>query len=490
MPVYSPFARPRRRAIATFIAVAFVVLAVFCVDILDSRRLVLDRASSSSEDLCRLLAERIDGALRESGSRDARDAEFSLFGRELDSLSLGGSRFVAIADADGELIARRPGAAGNLGTDGRDADLRRLLKEAAPASFAADIVRSSGGKYFYSALAGERGFIVVAGEAKSDLLGEWRRKVVAYSISFATIVALMALLALSIGKDYFRSSELAARLVAMEAASDMIVIADLEGRAEYVNPSFERTTGVTRDEAIGSRSAIFGPREAEAAAALAAAAAGGEWRGEVSAVRASGEEYVEEVAVSPVPGPDGSPLRVVAIKRDVTERRRLQERLELLAHYDSLTGLPNRALFFDRLGGAVARGRREDRRFALLFIDLDGFKGINDHFGHDAGDALLVETARRLRDAIRDSDTVGRMGGDEFIVLLDNISRSEDAAPFAAKIRTAISAPAALPSGDVVSIGASVGAAVFPDDGIDGEAVLKAADSAMYALKMKSGGRA
>jgi diguanylate cyclase (GGDEF)-like protein len=181
-------------------------------------------------------------------------------------------------------------------------------------------------------------------------------------------------------------------------------------------------------------------------------------------------------------------VRIVAVLRDITERRKLQERLERLAHYDSLTALPNRALFFDRLAGAVARARREERRFALLFIDLDGFKAVNDHYGHDAGDYLLFEIARRLRAAIRDSDTAGRMGGDEFTVLLDNIARPEDATAVADKIRSSLSEPIEIPAGSRVTVGASVGIAVFPDDGDDGETVLKAADSAMYAIKLAGEG--
>jgi len=182
-------------------------------------------------------------------------------------------------------------------------------------------------------------------------------------------------------------------------------------------------------------------------------------------------------------------MRIVAVLRDVTERRRLQEKLERLAHYDPLTTLPNRALFFDRLENAVARARREDRRFALLFIDLDGFKAVNDRFGHDAGDFLLFEIAKRLRSAIRDSDTAGRMGGDEFTVLLENIAKVDDAAAVADKIRAALVEPAAVPSGEKVTVGASIGIAVFPDDGADGESILKAADSAMYAIKLATGDR-
>ena len=272
----------------------------------------------------------------------------------------------------------------------------------------------------------------------------------------------------------------------MESASDIIVIAGLDGRAEYVNPSFERISGSQAAEAIGSRRADFGLSESDAEAALAAAARGERWRGEVEARRADGASIVEEATIAPVPGPAGKPVGIVAVLRDVTERRRLQERLERLAHYDSLTALPNRALFFDRLEGAVSRARREGRRFALLYLDLDGFKAINDRYGHDAGDYLLFETARRLRAAIRDSDTAARMGGDEFTVLLEKISRPEDARAVAIKIRAALGETVALPSGSSARIGASIGIAIYPEDGSDVESILKAADAAMYVDKLGS----
>ncbi len=484
-----PRTYPHLRLTASLAAVALVVLGVFVFDIIDSRRLILERSRTSSEDLCRLLTERLDIALKESGRSDAVQAEASIFIRELDALTLGGYRFVAVLGKNGDLIMRRPGPAASLGHGEKDEELRRLITTIARSGMIAGVLRSGYGEYVYSALEGQRGFVVVVGESRSDIMAEWRRKIVTYSIAFSVITALMVMLSLNILKDLRHSAELAARLVAMESASDMIVIADLQGRTEYVNPSFERITGLSRTEVLGSRTTIFGSASHEAEAALQSAAEGRHWRGEISLPGADGSIRIEEVSLSPVPGPGGAPLGVVAIKRDVTERRRLQERLERLAHYDSLTGLPNRALFFDRLNGAVARGRRESRKFALLFIDLDGFKAINDRYGHLAGDVLLVETARRLKDAIRDSDTAGRMGGDEFIVLLDNIARSEDASTFADKIRVTLSEPITLDSGDTVSIRASIGVSVYPDDGESGDAVLKAADAAMYERKIKKNGR-
>jgi diguanylate cyclase (GGDEF)-like protein/PAS domain S-box-containing protein len=413
--------------------------------------------------------------------------DVSIIQRELADLESGERRIIVIADPELRLVARRPEMPDAVGAELADAAMRgllRSLKEAAPGQRS---MSSETGPYFYCARIGEFPFFVAIGEAKSDILAEWNNRLLVYAVAMAAIVALIILLARLLDRNFSRSAELAARLVAMESATDMIVIASLEGKTEYVNPSFERTTGLAKSEVIDSRRAIFGPDEAEADAALAAAAAGESWRGEVATVRADGEAIVEEVTVAPVPGPGGAPVSIVAVLRDITERRRLQERLERLAHYDSLTGLPNRALFFDRLEGAVARARREERIFALLFIDLDGFKAVNDSHGHDAGDFLLAQVAMKLKAAIRDSDTAGRMGGDEFTVLLENISRPDDALAIADKIRASLTEPIDIPAGSSVAVGASVGVAVFPENGADGETIFKAADSAMYADKIAGG---
>ncbi|HUW40992.1 MAG TPA: GGDEF domain-containing protein [Rectinemataceae bacterium] len=178
-------------------------------------------------------------------------------------------------------------------------------------------------------------------------------------------------------------------------------------------------------------------------------------------------------------------ILLVLLARSVTTDLR---RNEQLAHYDVLTGLPNRVLYFDRMAGTVARAKREGRRFALLYVDLDGFKPINDHFGHASGDFVLREAARRMRSVLRDSDTAARMGGDEFTVLLEQVSRTEDAALVAEKIGAAIAEPIALPDGRTCSVRASVGLAIFPDDAGDGEALLRFADASMYERKRRKAG--
>lgn len=153
-----------------------------------------------------------------------------------------------------------------------------------------------------------------------------------------------------------------------------------------------------------------------------------------------------------------------------------------MAQHDSLTGLPNRALFSDRVQNKLAHARRHDRRFALIFLDLDKFKPINDQYGHSVGDLLLRQVARRLQDSIRASDTVGRLGGDEFVLLIGDLTGAADALALAEKIRQEVRRPYII-NGHQLTISCSLGVAIYPDDGTDELALTKRADEAMYRAK-------
>ena len=197
-----------------------------------------------------------------------------------------------------------------------------------------------------------------------------------------------------------------------------------------------------------------------------------------------GEIRYLEIKLLPHIGDQGKVLGCFAVTTDITEHKLAEERIQRVAHHDSLTGLPNRLLFNDRLSQAISLARRDSRQFALLYLDLDRFKPVNDRLGHAAGDELLRSVAERIRHQVRESDTVARVGGDEFAVILPDIARRAEAETVARKIIGALSAPFQLGSyGHGIEIGTSIGIAVYPADAADVDALVKAADAAMYGAK-------
>ncbi len=195
---------------------------------------------------------------------------------------------------------------------------------------------------------------------------------------------------------------------------------------------------------------------------------------------ADGESRYIEVKLLPHIGERGNILGCFAVTTDITEHKLAEERIQRVAHNDSLTGLPNRLLFNDRLHQAISLAKRDSRQFALLYLDLDKFKPVNDTLGHTAGDELLQAVAARIRQQVRESDTVARIGGDEFTVILPDIARREEAETVARKIIAALAAPFQLGRQKrSVEIGASIGIAVYPADAGDADALIKAADAAM-----------
>ncbi|HEY9164455.1 MAG TPA: diguanylate cyclase [Magnetovibrio sp.] len=174
--------------------------------------------------------------------------------------------------------------------------------------------------------------------------------------------------------------------------------------------------------------------------------------------------------------------RTSALQDEVAERRRAEEMLRHVASHDPLTDLPNRSLLMDRLDKAINRAHRDNKKCAVMFIDLDGFKPINDTLGHDMGDVLLRVVAERLTDTIRETDTAARFGGDEFVLILSDLNKDDDTVPVAEKVLNALRMPVDL-KGNEARIGASIGIAMYPDHGLTAEAVLKQADIAMYGVK-------
>jgi len=198
-----------------------------------------------------------------------------------------------------------------------------------------------------------------------------------------------------------------------------------------------------------------------------------------------GEQRCLEVKLVPRSEEDGHVSGCYSMAIDITEQKQAEERIQRLAHHDSLTGLPNRTLFNDRLAQAIILAKRDSLRFALLYLDLDKFKPVNDTLGHNAGDELLHSVAARIRLQVRESDTVARVGGDEFTVILLDVDSRESVAAVAGKIIAALAKPFHLQrQKQSVDIGTSIGIAIYPDDAQDHETLIKLADAAMYKAKM------
>jgi len=272
---------------------------------------------------------------------------------------------------------------------------------------------------------------------------------------------------------------------AVEQTADSVLITDRDGVIEYVNPAFERITGHTRAEAVGRTPRLLrsGKQGAAFYQKLWQTILAGETFSEVLINRRKdGSLYYEEKTITPLKDASGRITHFVATGKDVTERMQTQERLQYLAQHDALTELPNRLLFMDRLKQALARARWHQRLVAVLFIDLDRFKTINDTLGHDAGDRLLQQLGERFSRSVREGDTVARFGGDEFVILLDDVAGDKDVGMVAQKILDALAAPFTIGDRRLYITG-SIGVSLFPGDGEDSGTLLKHADIAMYRAK-------
>ncbi len=277
---------------------------------------------------------------------------------------------------------------------------------------------------------------------------------------------------------------------AIEQTDDAVMITRSDGVIEYVNPGFERITGYRSGDIIGRRPSILasGMHPPAFYSELWRTLGRGEsFRSVFTNRRSSGELYYEEKTISPIRGADEAISHFVATGKDVTERIAAERRLEYLANYDALTGLPNRSLLHDRLAQAIQRAHRLGKGVAVQFVDLDRFKLINDTLGHNAGDRVLIEAASRLRQCLRATDTVARLGGDEFILIQEGVGNPDEVEQVARKVLDAFAPcfPVAPPQGLFVSV--SVGLALYPGDGLTPDELLMRADLAMY--RAKEGGR-
>jgi diguanylate cyclase (GGDEF)-like protein/PAS domain S-box-containing protein len=274
-----------------------------------------------------------------------------------------------------------------------------------------------------------------------------------------------------------------------DTASEAIMVLDANFRVTAVNPAYSSITGYASDEVIGGLPPFLEGDEpdpetphAKLETVLKAIDLNGRWTGEQWNRRKSGVRYAEHLSVVSIPGERGQARRFLVVFSDVTQRMLDEERIRYQASYDQLTGLPNRALFMDLLTQALAQADRQTQMVGLMFVDLDGFKLVNDTLGHDAGDLLLQEVASRLKRCVRASDTVARLGGDEFTVLMPDLSDFRHAPAVAERITERLQAPFVL-NGHEAYVSASIGITTFPNDASDATTLLKNADAAMYRAK-------
>ena len=261
-----------------------------------------------------------------------------------------------------------------------------------------------------------------------------------------------------------------------------ITISDIHGKIIYTNPADAEIHGYTVSELTGKHARIFAPEFLQKPFTPEKLDKFGLWKRESVNVRKNGKEFPVQLSSITVRNADGRHLGIVTSCEDITTRKETEERIHRLAYHDNLTGLPNRRHLLDRLQQALALAHREGRQVALIFLDLDNFKDVNDTQGHDFGDKLLREVAIRLAAGMRESDTLARLGGDEFVVVLTSIANHASAALFAQRILALFAQPFTV-TGQQIYTSASIGIALYPDDSFDADSLFKCADTAMYYAK-------
>ncbi len=304
-----------------------------------------------------------------------------------------------------------------------------------------------------------------------------------------------------VGSHKLTSDSLRKLSQAIEQSPVSVMITDLEGNIEYVNPQLCAITGYEEDNLIGRNSRMLKSDhtpDIQFKNMWSAIVSGQSWTGELYNKKKNGDLFWENVTVSPIKNKENKNTHYLAIKEDISLRKDYEERLLYQASYDKLTDLPNRSLAYDRIQQAIANAVPEERHLAVLYMDFDNFKNINDTLGHEAGDEFLKYMAGRLKSCVRDFDTVARLGGDEFLIMLleveatnEGVSDEDKAITFedtvkrkTEEILNHISRPCVI-QGMEFSVTASVGVAIFPQDGDDPHVLLRNSDTAMYRSKRK-----
>ncbi len=284
-----------------------------------------------------------------------------------------------------------------------------------------------------------------------------------------------------------KEAEAAIRLSAsvFNATTEGIMVTDTAAKIMSVNPAFTALTGYTSEEVVGQNARILKSGRHDAAffgAMFQELRAKRIWKGEVWSKRKDGSIYLERLSISAICDEAGEVVSYVGICADITEQWGQEQRVRQMALHDGLTGLPNRSLLMERVAQLIAMSARDPRHIAIMFLDLDGFKLVNDTWGHETGDLVLKAVATRLLGLVRPSDTVARLGGDEFVILLDNPESRDNVAMIAARVIAEINAPMNF-DGKVAHVGTSIGIAFKAKEAASADDLLKNADAAMYEAK-------
>jgi diguanylate cyclase (GGDEF)-like protein/PAS domain S-box-containing protein len=285
-----------------------------------------------------------------------------------------------------------------------------------------------------------------------------------------------------------RAAEQELRLAAsvFSSTSDGIVITDRDNRILQVNDAFVHVTGFSREEIIGNTPAILnsGAQDARFYQAMwKSLSETGHWRGEIRNRRKSGELYAEILDIGVLRNAAGEITNYVGVFTDISELKMTQGRLEKMAHFDDLTGLPNRALIADRMRQAMSRMKRSGRKLAVAYLDIDGFKDINDTYGHEIGDRLLTVVAERMQLSMRECDTLARLGGDEFVALFSELDETQVSLLLVQRLLAAVAGPVEI-DGRQLQVSASIGLTFFPQEAeMEADQLLRQADQAMYLAK-------
>jgi diguanylate cyclase (GGDEF)-like protein/PAS domain S-box-containing protein len=275
-------------------------------------------------------------------------------------------------------------------------------------------------------------------------------------------------------------------IAVLRSMNESVAVLDRDFNFISINPAFTRTTGYTEREIIGKNANMLDSSQHDAVfynRIRQKLSGEGHWAGEMWQRRKNGQEFLCSIESTSTEGIYGEHRVYIAVITDITQQKRAEQELRYLANFDTLTNLPNRAMLSERLSRAIVRARRQNHRIAVLFLDLDRFKDINDSLGHTAGDRILRAAAMRLQETVGEHQTVARLGGDEFTVVLENLDQPAEADKIAREIITAFEAPLVLDDRQEVVISPSIGISLYPDHGQVPTELLKQADTAMYQAK-------